>query len=1000
VLHEEPRSPRKLNNHIPRDLETICLKAMAKAPSRRYASARALADELRRWQNGEPIQARPVSSSERFGRWCRRNPVLATLSAALLLLLTGTAIGGVLMSLRLHDALGQAKDAERDGKHKLFASYASEVNANRFSRRPGQRFASLEAIRKAKALLPELGLSAEEEDQRRQQLRNLAIACLTLPDVRLVKEWEGWPQGSVWPPMPWMDKGWEGWPHDGGVSLWVDDRMERYARSDQQGSVSVRRVADDQEVYHLAGDGKPVGILLAESGLLVLARSDHRIEGWKLGADRPTCTIPGTGPLGNYRLTRDERMLAVARLDGSIRLYLLPEGHLLRDLRGPETGGDIPIEAQFSPDGNLLAVNAGKYGQSLRRIVLVYDVRTDRPPVELEHPDSVHGIAWYPDSRTIATGGCNNNEIYLWDVPTGQKLQVITSQKGGAPNLGINRRGDLFTSASDWWGGVKVWHAQTGTLLLTVPETWWGFQHTTPDGRLFYYASAGSKLRLVECVPGDAHRTLVRDLRAEKGKAYEFPSLHPDGRLLAVGMESGVGLWDLPSGREVAFLEIGETRTVAFEPSGNLLTFGQAGLLRWPARADSSESGRLRLGPPQRLLDVPSWDRRMALSRDGRVLAAATGNGAAVFHADRPHRAVRLGPHSDVRGIAISPDGRWVATQTHAGHGVKVWEASTGRHVKDLVPRSQVQAIGITPDGKWSITNSRGFEVGSWREGVGVKDWNFGWGCVSADGSLHAQYAGEVVRLSDRATGRQLAELSTADQGRLPFLTFNADAAQLIGTDHDNLTIHVWDLRRLRRELGELGLDWEAEPYPPAKSQDVASTAPLVVDVVGVELAADRKAMAEYQRSQAAVDLYVNPFNPDAHYRLGRELLREGNSELAHAHLTAAVAFRPDFEAALLERCQAALRLRRWDEAVADASRCLEKTPHDGAARSLRAEAHRMLARYEEAAADYTAAIEREPRDPKLYEGRAVCYAALGKQDLAQADREQALKIQASSPRP
>ena len=74
VLHDEPRPPRRLNDRIPRDLETICLKAMAKEPARRYATAQDLADDLRRWLDGEPIQARPVGPFERSWRWCRRNP--------------------------------------------------------------------------------------------------------------------------------------------------------------------------------------------------------------------------------------------------------------------------------------------------------------------------------------------------------------------------------------------------------------------------------------------------------------------------------------------------------------------------------------------------------------------------------------------------------------------------------------------------------------------------------------------------------------------------------------------------------------------------------------------------------------------------------------------------------------------------------------------------------------------------------------------------------------
>jgi hypothetical protein len=90
VLHEEPRPPRKLNDKIPRDLETICLKAMAKSPGRRYATARELADDLRRFLNGEAILARPAGRLERLAKWARRRPAEAV---AYLLLLLAASLG-------------------------------------------------------------------------------------------------------------------------------------------------------------------------------------------------------------------------------------------------------------------------------------------------------------------------------------------------------------------------------------------------------------------------------------------------------------------------------------------------------------------------------------------------------------------------------------------------------------------------------------------------------------------------------------------------------------------------------------------------------------------------------------------------------------------------------------------------------------------------------------------------------------------------------------------
>jgi serine/threonine protein kinase len=135
VIQDEPRSPRQLDDTIPRDLETICLKAMAKSPHRRYDTAKQFADDLRRMLAGEPIQARPVSSLERLARWCRRYPFAAALFIGVTL---GSLVGfAYLRSLHTWFVQEMALDSARQYSDMLeeFTATYSDVRGEFFSHR-------------------------------------------------------------------------------------------------------------------------------------------------------------------------------------------------------------------------------------------------------------------------------------------------------------------------------------------------------------------------------------------------------------------------------------------------------------------------------------------------------------------------------------------------------------------------------------------------------------------------------------------------------------------------------------------------------------------------------------------------------------------------------------------------------------------------------------------------------------------------------------------------
>lgn len=818
VLEKEPLAPSELTAGVPRDLETIVLKCLQKSIPQRYATARELADDLQRFLDGRPIQARPVGRLERGWRWCRRNPLLAAMSSAVVLLLAAVAIISTAAALEYRSQFTRAtvaesaeKDAKQDALAKLWDSYVVAARAGRMSKRPGQRFDGLRAIEKALALPLPPGRSKDE-------LRTEAIAAMLLPDLEVAKELPGLPHGTR--------------------AVAIDQAFQRYARGDADGKVSVRRVSDDMQLFQLPGEGRLSfyeGLAFSPDGRFIMQGCEtpqglHR-RIWKLDGSRPSVAVSCSGP---YAFSPDGRQLAAGYADGSIRLYDLETG---RDLKHYESAGFVPTFLAWNPHHPLMAAHDN--GTSYRLLDLTTGNFEPAVPVN----DRIAWMDWHPDGRLLAVSMDYTSQpnITIWDTVTSRlALPPLESHKGQGVLVQFNHAGDRLLS-TDWGNLWRLWDMRTGQLLLTQPAG--GVELCfSPDDGLVGLDATSQGLRFFRFRSGREFQTVIHQVKSiaagytveDGGKCQ----LDRDGRLLAISVQNGIAVVDVVRGEEIALLPLGDNVPIGIEPSGALLTHGSAGVMRWSMAFDAATRERV-YGPPQRLAPLMTkWPSGgVGESADGRVLAFPASHLGARELVLPEGKQFQLREQEDVRHCAVSPNGLWVATGSHEalkGSALKIWDAKTGEPVRDL-PVAEHCFVSFSPDGKWLLSTGGGarlWSVGTWNEGPKLGK-SASIGAFSADGSLLAlQDAPGVVRLVVPDTGKEVYRLSAPETTRLVPLCFTRDMRRLVCRGGESESLCIFDLGLIRTELTAMDLNWDG---PSFSSESDAAPTPLAVRIVDAD---------------------------------------------------------------------------------------------------------------------------------------------------------------------
>jgi WD40 repeat protein len=770
LLHEiQYSSPRRLRQHngrIDGDLETIVLKAMAKEPADRYATAQAMADDLTRYLESRPIHARPLGIIKRTWRWCRRSPAFAGLSLAVVCLSLLMAATALLFAQRetthRREAQAQTRRAEAETREARWQQYLADMHTGIIAWENGDTKQTLDLVNRH---WPEPG----GPDHRGFEWYYLWRQTHPDNDTITLRH-----EGAVY-----------------GVAFSPDGKLLATGGNESRPTFRLWDSGTGRLVREMSGHADRVFLLLfsPDGKTLVSTSYDHTARLWNVETGRLRHVLRGHNHVVGLPMFFDDgKKLATGSWDFTVRVWDVASGKELNVLTGK---GRMCAARAYWPGNQLVVEHRG----NVEFLLTLWDLNTNSVVREWMEPppDYTAGLVMSLDRRKFLLS-YPDRTVRMIELESGRELQRITAAHSPDTSLiawGLQRNWLALGSAN---GTIELTDITSGTPLAELRGHLHGIHRIafSPDGSQLASASRDRTVKIWNLDRLPAPDVLPLGNGHVMGLAVDRHN-----RRVAVSGWGWAELVDIASRKRFPILKRGfEEVTVAFSRIDDLLvtSIGDGTISLWDVSDPATEMSHVSI-------DIGHRGALLAFSPDGQLLACGGEDQKLVIYdiaARRILRTLSFGGPGAIADLSFIGSSRRLAVACPNYGRVMVVDPITDERFQEITTNVSVDCIDVSPDGQllavgdwrtplslWSIPT--GEQVRVFEHDTAVMDVTF-----SPDGkSLVTAGQDFRVRLWDLATGSERADfpghLMWVDQ-----VAFTSDGQFLISTSDDG-TVRFWN---------------------------------------------------------------------------------------------------------------------------------------------------------------------------------------------------------------